>query len=491
MVIMKQTYIVYPHQLFEDIHLQKEVRSVVFIEEPLLFKQFAFHKKKLIFHHAAMKIFAHRLKELGFSIIYVESHELLETQDIISVLKKNEITKVHFFDLVDDWLEKRIRNACKSSNIETVEHKSPNFYLDRSDIEKEFGNQSNFLMASFYIKQRKKFNILLQNGKPIGGKWSFDAENRKKLPRNIKLPNAPQTNENSFVNEAIKYVEQYFPKNPGQTEHFFFPVSHEGVRTWLDAFLNEKFSLFGTYQDAVLSTDSILFHSILSPLLNAGLLTPNEVVEKAITKAEKDGIPINCIEGFIRQIIGWREFVRGVYCTIGGKERTKNFWGHTRALPESFWNGTTGIEPVDNVILKVCETGYAHHIERLMIMANFMLLCEIHPDEVYRWFMELFIDAYDWVMVPNVYGMGQYADGGMITTKPYISGANYILKMSNFSKGEWIDTWNSLYWSFVAKHKIIFQQNPRCQPIIFMLDKMENSVRSLHLQRAENYLKGL
>ena len=226
-------------------------------------------------------------------------------------------------------------------------------------------------------------------------------------------------------------------------------------------------------------------------MLNTGLLTPQFIVDEALQYASNHEIPINSLEGFIRQIIGWREFIRAVYELKGKEERTKNYWGFTRKIPASFWNGTTGIEPVDNTIKKVLATGYCHHIERLMVLGNFMLLCEFDPDDVYRWFMELFIDAYDWVMVPNVYGMSQFADGGLMATKPYISGSNYLMKMSDYKKGEWQNVWDGLFWRFMHTHRTFFLKNPRLGMLVRSFDKMPDIKQKAHLNNAAQFLNSL
>ena len=193
----------------------------------------------------------------------------------------------------------------------------------------------------------------------------------------------------------------------------------------------------------------------------------------------------------MRQILGWREFIRGVYEVKGTEERTKNFWNFKRQIPKSFYDGTTGIEPIDDTIKKVIKTGYAHHIERLMILGNFMVLCEFDPDAVYKWFMELFIDAYDWVMVPNVYGMSLYADGGLMSTKPYISSSNYIMKMSDYKKSDWQETWDGLFWTFMDKHRNFFLSNPRLGMLIRNFDKMHKSKQENHFNKASNFFKTL
>jgi deoxyribodipyrimidine photolyase-related protein len=217
-------------------------------------------------------------------------------------------------------------------------------------------------------------------------------------------------------------------------------------------------------------------------MLNIGLLTPLQVIETSLQYAEQNNIPFNSVEGFVRQIIGWREFIRGIYVVKGSEERTRNYWQFNKKIPASFYNGTTGIEPIDVVIKKVLKTGYCHHIERLMILGNFMLLNEYHPDEVYQWFMELFIDSYDWVMVPNVYGMSQFADGGLMASKPYISGSSYVLKMSHYKKGDWCDTWDALFWEFMNKQRAFFSSNPRLGMLLKTYDKMSEEKRNNYKQ---------
>jgi deoxyribodipyrimidine photolyase-related protein len=209
-----------------------------------------------------------------------------------------------------------------------------------------------------------------------------------------------------------------------------------------------------------------------------------------MTAASKE-IPLNSLEGFIRQIVGWREFIRLVYEREGTKQRTTNYWQFTRKIPKTFWTGDTGIAPIDCTIKKILKTGYAHHIERLMVLGNFMLLCEFDPDEVHKWFMEMFIDAYDWVMVPNVYGMTQFADGGLMTTKPYISGSNYLMKMSDYEKGSWQPIWDGLFWRFMHVHRDFFLQNPRIGMLVKTFDKMPEEKRNAHLQNANQYLQDL
>ena len=296
----------------------------------------------------------------------------------------------------------------------------------------------------------------------------------------------------TFYEESRAYVDKNFSTNIGQlTANALYPTNFKASQQWFQQFLEQRFLEFGTYEDAIVAENAILNHSVLTPMLNVGLLTPANVIEQSIAFAKTNNIPINSLEGFVRQIIGWREFIRGIYESRGSDERTRNFWGFTKKIPTSFYDGTTGIYPIDQTIKKTLETGYCHHIERLMVLGNFMLLCEFDPDEVYRWFMELFIDSYDWVMVPNVYGMSQFADGGLMATKPYISGSNYLMKMSNYKKGEWQAIWDGLFWRFMDTHRSFFKQNPRLGMLVAMFDKMPQEKKEVHISNAEHYLQNL
>jgi deoxyribodipyrimidine photolyase-related protein len=340
------------------------------------------------------------------------------------------------------------------------DHKYPlNFHKMKLTFHRAryFEKKKSYFQHYFYIDQRKKFNILLEDGKPVGGKWSLDSENRKSLPKNLEVPKLNTLKSNlDIISKSQEYVNKNFGDNPGENNNFYLPVTHKEAKNWLDDFLADKLLYFGDYQDAIVRNESFLFHSLLSPLINSGLLTPDYVIKVTLDFVENNSVPLNSVEGFIRQIIGWREFIRGVYLLEGVQQRNSNFWNNKREIPKSFYNGTTGIDPIDDTIRKLLKTGYNHHIERLMILGNFMLLCEIHPTEVYNWFMEMYIDAYDWVMVPNVYGMSQFADGGLMSTKPYISSSNYVKKMSDYKSGSWTKIWDALFWNFISKHHKYF-----------------------------------
>jgi deoxyribodipyrimidine photolyase-related protein len=485
-----QALLIFPHQLFEtNAQLALSVERVYLVEDALYFSQYRFHKQKLVLHRASMRAHADYLRSHSASIEYVDFGRFRTLLDLFKHMANNQMETIHHIDVVDDWLQRRVTAACKACGMGLVQHRSPMFLSDDGLLKAHFSGHEAPRMARFYVDQRRRSDILMMDGSPVGGRWSFDEDNRKRLPRSHWVPPLPHIPANSYVDEAQEYVETHFAENPGNIEPFGYPVMYQDAQAWLDEFLVKRLPEFGNYEDAMSTQHDVLFHSVLSPSLNIGLLTPRQIIDAALSC--QDRVPINSLEGFIRQVAGWREYMRGAYVSVGARQRTHNRWNHSRRLPASFWTATTSIAPIDAVISKIIRSGYAHHIERLMLLANFMQLCEFEPDQVYQWFMEMFIDAYDWVMVPNVYGMALYADGGSTTTKPYISGSNYVLKMSDFSKGPWCAIWDGLYWRFIAKHREEFAANPRTQFYAKGLDRMDPVKRSMHLQTAENFLRTL
>ncbi len=491
---MNEVVLVFPHQLFKMHPALQKNRPVILVEEWLFFRQYRFHKQKLILHRASMKFYEAYLTNQNYTVQYIESmDEKNDTSLLIASLLEQKITNIHMAEVSDDWLSQRIQKACKKYNIALTIYPSPCFLNELKVHQEYFNKKKTYFQTDFYIYQRKQQQILLEpDGKPKDGKWTFDSENRMKYPKKELVPSVYFPPTNQYVTEAIKYVQQHFSDNYGNTNppHFFASTFTE-AEDCLNDFLKNRFEKFGIYEDAIVADENILHHSLLTPMLNIGLLTPQQIIEAVLIQTKHNNIPINSLEGFIRQIIGWREFIRIVYEREGRKQRSTNYWKFKRKIPDSFWKGTTGIAPIDITIQKVLKTGYCHHIERLMVLGNFMLLCEFDPDEVYRWFMELFIDAYDWVMVPNVYGMTQFADGGLMTTKPYISGSNYLMKMSDYEKGEWQPIWDGLFWRFMHEHRSFFLKNPRLGMLVSTFDKMSEDKRNTHLNNAQTYLNGL
>ncbi len=484
---MKTAALIYPHQLFARHPALQLAEIVVLIEEPLFFSQYNFHRQKLMLHRASMRRYQAELIAEGRTVTYVEARDLNHTGDVIGVLQRLGIDAAVYCELNDDWLGRRLSAALRSASIKEVVLSDPHFLTPLSAIEEFTEGKERFFFTEFYIGQRKRLGILLdERRKPLGGKWSFDPENRKRLPKGTRAPIPAFPAEDEFVREARSYVHARFPDAVGEDAPFRYPTSHAAAAAWLNDFIEHRLSCFGDYEDAMSAEQAVLFHSLLTPSLNIGLISPQQAIECALDSKA----PLNSLEGFVRQIIGWREFVRLIYKTQGRQQRIGNFFNAKAEIPAGFYSATTGIEPIDHTIRQVLKTGYCHHIERLMLLGNFMLLCDISPHSVYRWFMELFIDSYDWVMVPNVYGMSQYADGGMMTTKPYISGSSYVLKMSDFAKGSWCPIWDALYWRFIDRNEQFFASNQRMAVMVSMRNKLGDKMTE-HRRVAEGFLTAM
>lgn len=493
---MKSAFLLFPHHLFRQTELLRQSDEVILVEEWLFFRQYNFHKQKIAFHRASMQFYADFLRERGIRTRYIASgQEASDLRKLLPLLKNEGFSAIHCYESVDNWLQIRLTKTCAQHSLTLLTYESPLFLNTSAFNHAFFADKKRFFQTDYYIQQRKTHNLLLdQAQKPVGGKWSFDAENRKKFPSKHLAPTAIFPAMNAYHLEAEQYVNQYFAANIGELNaHFIYPVTFAEAEAWLEDFLTQRLRNFGTYEDAIVRKEYLLYHSLISPLVNVGLLDLRQTLSRIEHHAYAYDIPLNDTEGLVRQLIGWREFIRAVYELKGVQQRKHNFWNfERRPLPQAFYTGSTGILPVDETIKKLLRTGYCHHIERLMVLGNFMLLCEIHPDEVYKWFMELFIDAYDWVMVPNVYGMSQFADGGVMSTKPYISGSNYLAKMSDYPKdGKWEVIWDALFWRFMDQHRDFFGSNPRLGMLLGTFDKMDAARQRKHLDTAENFLQKL
>ena len=494
----KEVALVFPHQLFKSHPAVAPGRTVVLVEESLFFTQYRFHSQKLMLHRASMKAYERLLRESGADTRYIESADPRnDARELLAHLSATGVDTVHTAATVDDWLSRRLHREAERRGILVVEHDSPMFLENMTSIDEWFEGRKRYFQTDFYVWQRRKRGLLINaEGKPEGGKWTYDTENRGRYPKGGRPPVVPLQAPDGFLLEAAEYVGTRFPDAYGDAHAPFdgglpWAWTHAGAEALLDDFLENRLPAFGVYEDAMVAEEHFLHHSVLTPMLNIGLLEPGRVVEKTLKAAARGGIPLNSLEGFLRQVVGWREFIRAVYEREGRSQRTKNFWGFNRRIPASFWTGTTGIVPVDTVVRKTLRTGYAHHIERLMVVGNFLLLCEFDPDEVYRWFMEMFVDSYDWVMVPNVYGMSQFADGGTFTTKPYLSGSNYLLKMSDEPKGPWCAIWDGLFWSFIGDHESFFLKNPRLSMMAKSWQKQSPEKQAAHRKAAGDFLSSL
>lgn len=487
---MNEAVLIYPHQLYPTTWAGfAKNRPVFLIEESLFLTEFKIHNQKLLLHRLSLKAYQKELTEAGYTVHYIDVLTHPQTEDIFKKLDELNIDTVHIADTTDDWLERRIKAGTAKYHQKRVLYPSLLFIL-QNDYKERYVRSHKHL-ANFYKSLRVDLNLLIdKDNEPLGGQFSFDQDNRSKLPKSQPFPADIHYYKNEDIEDALGWLETIPGEHYGQKQ-VWLPYDREGAWAFFQKFLNERFDNFGKYEDAIITEHHRLFHSAISPLLNIGLLDPSEVIKEAIAYGQKNQVPLNSIEGFLRQILGWREFIRAAYEVDGRKMRTRNYFNHSAQLPDFMWTGLCDLVPIKDAVSKALQTGYNHHIERLMVLGNFLLLSETDPDEVYSWFMTMYVDAYDWVMVPNVYGMSQFADGGIFATKPYISGGNYLKKMSDYPKGDWEDIYTSLYWNFINKHRALFLKNHRLSMMPRLFDKMPEAVKKAHLDKAEWFLKNL
>ena len=462
-------------------------------EDHGLCTHFKYHKHKLVLFLSAMRSHAEEI-EKNQSLAYYQLSKQNASKTYEDKLRETlgqyeGIKEIVTYDIEDHFFEKRIKAFCQNENLELTIVESPGFITSKEKFKSYNEKVKKPFMHTFYKNQRQDLRILLADDKePLHGQWSFDMDNRKKIPKNTKIPDLPNINLTDHTEDVKMLVDKMFSEHPGSTENFNWATTRPQVLYLLNRFLEERFDSFGPYEDAIEKEHAFLFHSVLSPYINMGLVTPEEVISIALDYHVENDTHYPSVEGFVRQIIGWREFMRGIYHEYD-EDLKANYFNHKRKMKSSWYDGSTGIAPLDDAILKASRHAYTHHIERLMVLGNIMLLCELHPDEVYKWFMEMYIDSADWVMAPNVYGMSQFSDGGLFATKPYIGGANYIKKMSSYGKGEWEDTVNGLYWRFIDVNQETFAKNQRMSMMVATLNKMDTEKRKRIFQAAEDFIE--
>jgi len=491
----KNAHLIYPHQLFAANLLPQGITHVFVIEDPLFFGTdvqypVMFHKQKLMLHRASMRRYIEEvLWPAGYDVEYIEYKDIVDSGDVLQRLKGYDSVSV--FDVVDDVLSRRLLAA--STTIPEVPQlqvlDTPNFYLKRSEVASYFAGTKTPSFSAFYQWQRERWNILIgDNYKPVGNKWIIEPETHKRLPKDHQLPTFEVYGSNKYVEEARHYVDKNFADNPGNSDAFCWATNQQEAADWLESFVNGRLDEYGTFKDALDGHAPWVYHSALSPALNIGLLTPQQVVAAALDRHQKKPVELVSLESFIRGVLGWREYMRGVYVTKGVTLRTSNPYEHKRQLTQDWYVGTTGLPPVDDAIKKVYERAYLHHSERLMVIGNAMFISQIDPKEVYTWHMEMCIDAYDWTVVPNVFAISQYVDGGTISTKPNISSSTYLLQMSWYQKDVWCDVWDGLYWNFIYEHKDMLVKNPHTKPIVQQLRRLNEDRMRIIGYRASDFL---
>ncbi len=480
------------NQLFPiQLHNIEEDETVFMCEDSGLCTYEKHHKSKIALFFNAMRSFRDSLEAANIDCIYYDFNNKFEDsyiKKLSSEIKDNNFSCIRFFEIEDKPFENEIMQMISDLDIKCEVLNTPMFLDSRESFKDFVGDKKFLLQANYYKKARKEMDILIENEKPVGGKWSFDDENRKKLPKDYLIPKLPVIKERDDFEEISNFINTEFNNHPGNINNIF-PYTTEQALDWLDIFFEERFKDFGPYEDAIFMGEHFQLHSALSSSMNLGIITPQQIITKAKDYAEANDIPLNSLEGFVRQIIGWREFIRGIYQNFSEKMINSNYWNHNRKLSEAWYTGDTGIEPLDDAIKGALEFGYTHHINRLMVLASIMNMSRIHPSEIYKWFMEMFVDSSEWVMVPNVFGMGTFADGGIFATKPYISGSSYILRMSNFKKGDWCEIVDGLYWKFIEDNKEFFAKNPRLSLMIRALEKLDQERKLRIFKAAEIFIE--
>lgn len=465
------------------------------------------HIQKVVGFFLAMRTFKTRLQELGHNVHYITLDDAHNKQsvpeNILHLVNQFSIQQVEYIQPDEYRLTDALKGMAQQLSIPVRCVDSAHFMSTPDEFSALFKGKKIFLMESFYRAMRVKWNLLMEeDGKtPIGGKWNYDSENRKRLPASVRIP--PEVAFKRDVQDVVLLLEQSGVETIGRIDasQFNWPITRAEALQTLDHFLEYRLPYFGTFQDAMTVRHTLLFHSKLSFSLNLKLLSPLEVVQAAIAKWKAAGssMDIAQVEGFVRQIIGWREYVRGIYWAKMPTYATLNYFEHTRALPSWFWTGQTNMRCLSHAINQSLDTAYAHHIQRLMVTGNFALLIGANPDEIDAWYLGIYIDALEWVEMPNTRGMSQFADGGIVGTKPYVSSANYIHKMSDYCTGCKYDAtlrhgpkacpFNSLYWHFYHIHADKLKHNPRIGMAYRLWEKMAEEERTKTLSQAVHYLK--
>jgi len=449
----------------------------------------AHHQRKIAFCLSAMRHFAAALEKKGWTVRYVRLDEPENTGSIVGEIKRAAAEQSFTEILITEPGEHRLLSAFKllkkKSDIPCQILEDDRFICSRKRFQTWADGKKQLRMENFYREMRVESGLLMRDGKPEGGKWNYDHDNRKPAKAGLSFPQPARFKPDKITREVLQLVSDKFGEHIGTLDNFWFAVTEKQASKALDQFIEQALPSFGDYQDALLTNEKFLFHSVLSVYINAGLLDPLAICHK-VEKAFHDGhVPLNAAEGFIRQIIGWREYVRGIYWQQMPDYVDTNFFNHKRDLPDFYWTAETDMACLRSAISQTIEEAYAHHIQRLMVTGNFAMLIGVDPQQVHQWYLEVYADAYEWVELPNTIGMSQFADGGLLASKPYAAGGNYINKMSDYCKtcrykvrektGEDACPLNYLYWDFLIRHRDKLQGNHRLAPIYRTLQKMDDA----------------
>ncbi len=463
------------------------------------------HRAKLVFRFSAMRHFAKALRKEGWTVEYVELTDPDNTQtytdEVKRALSRHEISQIRVCEPSVYRLLERVEAWEEELETPVSITFDDRFIATKEEFANWAEGRKQFRMEYFYREMRRKTGLLMEGDKPEGGQWNYDKDNRKPAKADMDFPEPLKSPPDDITQAVIEMVEEEFDTRLGRLDGFFWAVTREGALEALEYFLDHGLPRFGDYQDAMIGGESFLFHSLLSPYLNIGLLGPLEICRAVETRYLAGDAPINAAEGYIRQIIGWREYVRGIYWLEMPDYISRNHFKATRALPDFYWTGETEMNCLSQAIGQTLNHAYAHHIKRLMITGNFALLIGADPHAVHEWYLAVYLDAYEWVELPNTLGMSQFGDGGLLGSKPYASSGAYINRMSDYCSsckykvkeriGEEACPFNSLYWDFLARNEDVLKGNHRLAMPYRNLDKMKPETRKDLMTQADKVLKGL
>jgi len=460
------------------------------------------HKKKIAFIFSAMRHFAEELTRNGWRVDYIRLDEPENIGSFTGELKRALIRHQPNRVVVTEASEWRILQAIFDWEKEVgvpVDILSDNrFIVSRDEFQRWAEGRKQLRMEYFYRDMRRKTELLMNGDQPEGGKWNFDAENRKPASADLLMPQIRKFSPDATTQDVLKLVKGRFADHFGDLEPFWFAVTSQDAEAVVDHFLDGTLAQFGDYQDAMLTGEPFLYHSLLSLYINSGLLDPLYVCRRVEAAYYAGKVPLNAAEGYIRQIIGWREYVRGIYWLKMPEYVSENFFGNTRHLPNFYWTGNTDMACLQAVVTQTKEEAYAHHIQRLMVTGNFALLAGVDPHEVHEWYLAVYADAYEWVELPNTLGMSQFADGGFLSSKPYAASGNYINKMSDYCRhcrfdvkkkvGDDACPFNALYWDFLLRNEDKLKSNHRLAQVYRTWHKMDEAKRTEYRQSAARFL---
>ena len=465
------------------------------------------HIQKVTGFFAAMRNFAKDLKIANHAVIYFNINDKKNTQSLVEnltiLIEENNIEKFEYLSPDEYRLDQQIKSFCKNLPIDSTVFSSEHFYTEREDLETFFKGKKQFLMENFYRNMRKKHQILMIDKQPEGGKWNYDASNRKKWKGDTLIPQ--EINFDTNVEDILSDIKKAKIETIGKinSKYFEYPISRKQAIQQLNYFCEHLLVHFGDYQDAMHTDKIYLFHSRISFAMNTKIISPKEIIDTVLDtyRKQQDTIDISQVEGFIRQILGWREYMRGMYWMLMPGYKKENFLDNKNKLPKFFWSGKTKMNCLKNAINNSLDNAYAHHIQRLMITGNFALLTQIHPDEIDAWYLGIYVDAIEWVQLPNTRGMSQFADGGKIATKPYVSSGSYISKMSNYCEScvykkakKFEDDacpFNTLYWNFLDEKQEKLSSNFRMKMMYSLLNKMSSEDRARIKEKANHIIENL